>query len=104
MCANNTDHSLNVAADQRECRSKAASCARAAGASAASGPDHSDVSGPDSRQKLGLFKRLLVAVDDSQQAGFAADVAASLAGQLGADVVLVTVFWVDRGIVPEMGF
>jgi len=42
------------------------------------------------------FKRLLVALDTSEQAQYAVDAAARLARQLRAEVVLISVFYVAR--------
>lgn len=50
------------------------------------------------------YKRLLVAVDDSDQAGFAIDAAARMAKQLGAELLLVHVFRADVGFTPEFAF
>lgn len=49
------------------------------------------------------FKRILVAVDGSDQSDFAVDAAARLARQLSPDVVLLNVFWIEYGASPELG-
>jgi nucleotide-binding universal stress UspA family protein len=50
------------------------------------------------------FKRLLVAVDGSEQSEYAAILAAQLAGQLDGQVVLVHVFAERQLFDPRMGF
>lgn len=53
--------------------------------------------------KPGFFKRILVALDESEQASAALDVAAGIARQFGADLVLLNVFSVNRGLAHGMG-
>lgn len=49
------------------------------------------------------FKRILVAVDGSPQSEYAVEAATRLAGQLGgAEIILVTAFWVDVLTGPEI--
>ena len=50
------------------------------------------------------FRRILVAVDGSEQSGFAVEAATQLGGQLGAEIVLLNVFWVECHASPELGF
>ena len=64
----------------------------------ASAPLKTEVASP------AAFKRLLVAVDDSEQAAFAIDAAAQLAKQLQAELMLVNVFRADVGFTPEFAF
>src|SRR5438067_7229320 len=49
-----------------------------------------------------VFRRILVAVDKSQQAQWAAQFAGRLAQTLGAKVALVHAYRVDPGYSPEM--
>jgi nucleotide-binding universal stress UspA family protein len=52
----------------------------------------------------GAFKRILVAVDESQQAGFAIDVASRLAGELKAQLILVHISPATGPFTPEFAF
>jgi len=52
----------------------------------------------------GVFKRLLIAVDSSEQARLAAAMGGRLALQLGADVVLLSVYSATCASTPEIGF
>jgi nucleotide-binding universal stress UspA family protein len=52
--------------------------------------------------KQTLFKRILVAVDESKQSEWATAVAGDLAVKLGAEVALMHAYRVDPGYSPEM--
>lgn len=51
-----------------------------------------------------MFKRLLVAVDNSAQAAYAVDTAARLATQLGADVILTHICVLPSSSDPQIAF
>jgi nucleotide-binding universal stress UspA family protein len=56
------------------------------------------------QEKAAIFKRLLVAVDGSEKSEYAVDCAASLAGQIHAELVLVHVFAESQLSDSQMGF
>lgn len=56
------------------------------------------------RQAAGPFRRVLVAVDGSAQAGWAADAAGAIARDLGARVTLLHVLAPPIGVAGELGY